>query len=351
MRKYTIALIPGDGIGEEVIASAREVLEAVQAKSADFRLEFEVYPAGQKKFREIGKSLPKETLDGIRKADAAIIGALSGNPAPAPSPLAQMRKELELFADVRPAMSWPGVWSLRPDIDIICIRENMEGFLADRNLYMGNGEFMPTEDTVMSLRLLTRQGSERIARYAFELARKQKRKKITVTHKASVLRRSCGFFLEIVREAAKNYPDIELTDEYIDNTANNLILHPEKYDVILATNLFGDIISDEAAALVSNLVPSANIGRDCAVFLPMNHGGKMDEAGKNTANPLIHIMCTGMMLEHLGKKEAGQAIYEAVKIVLAEGTVKPRDLGGKSSTSEVTSAVCSALRYTIADIV
>jgi len=195
----------------------------------------------------------------------------------------------------------------------------------------------------MSVRVLTRHGSERIANYAFELARKQKRKKITVVHKSNVLRKGCGFFLEIVREAAKKYPEIELTDEYVDNAANNLILKPEKYDVILATNLFGDIISDEAAALVSNLVPSANIGEDCAVFSPINHEGKNSQAGKNTVNPLVHIICAGMMLEHLGEAEAGHKIYQAVKAVLKEGTVKPLDLGGNSSTSEITSAVCGRI--------
>ncbi|HYF82430.1 MAG TPA: isocitrate/isopropylmalate dehydrogenase family protein [Clostridia bacterium] len=340
MRKYTIALIPGDGIGEEVIAAAKEVLEVVQANSGDFKLEFEVYPAGQETYQRLGKALPQETLDGIRNTDAALIGALNANPAPAPSPVGQMRKELDLYADVRPVMSWPGVWSLKPGIDLICIRENTEGFLADRNLHMGNGEFMPTEDVVMSVRVLTRQGSERIAKYAFELARKQNRNKITVIHKANVLRKGCGFFLEIVREIAKSYPDIELTDEYVDNTANQLILCPEKYDIILATNLFGDIISDEAAALVSNLVPSANIGKDCAVFSPVNHDGRMSEAGKDIANPLVHIICAAMMLEHLGEKEAGQTIYKAVKSVLADGVLKPRDLGGNSSTSQITSAIC-----------
>lgn len=343
MKRYSIALIPGDGIGQEVIASARKVLEAVQTNSGEFGLDFEVYPAGQEEFQATGNALPQETLAGIRKADAALIGALNASPSPAPSPVGQLRKELGLYADVRPVKAWPGIWSIKPDIDIICIRENTEGFLADRNLYMGNGEFMPTEDVVMSVRVLTRHGSERIAKYAFELARKQNRKKITVVHKGNVLRRGCGFFLEIVKETAKKYPEIVLTDEYVDNVANNLILRPESYDVLLATNLFGDIISDEAAALVSNIVPSVNVGEGCAVFSPINHDGKNSEAGRNTASPLVHITCAGMLLEHLGEAEAGRKIYQAVKDVLKEGLVKPRDLGGNSSTTEITSAVCSRI--------
>lgn len=343
MRKHSVALIPGDGIGKEVTASARMVMEAVQAALGGFSLQFETYAAGQEVFASTGSALPRETLDGIRKADAALIGALNACPAPAPSPVGQLRKELTLYADVRPVKAWPGIWSLKPDIDLICIRENTEGFLADRNLYMGNGEFMPAEDVVMSLRVLTKKGSERIARYAFELARKQNRKRVTVVHKANVLRQGCGFFLETVRAVAKEYPDIQLDDEYVDNVANNLILQPEKYDILLATNLFGDIISDEAAALVSNLVPSANIGKDCAVFSPINHSGKDHEAGKNIANPLVHILCAAMMLEHLGEPEAGQKIYGAVRDILREGAVRPRELGGNSSTTEITSAVCGRI--------
>lgn len=343
MKNYSIALIPGDGIGKEVIESARKVLETVEKCFGSFNIEFKEYAAGQEVYEKVGKSLPEETLDGIRKADAALIGALNANPSPAQSPVGQLRKALDLYADIRPVKAWPGVWALKPNIDLICIRENTEGFLADRNLFMGNGEFMPNEDVVMSVRVVTKKASEQIAKYAFEFARKQGRKKITVLHKANVLRKGCGFFLQIVREIAEGYPDIELNDEYVDNAANNLILCPEKYDIILTTNLFGDIISDEAAALVSNLVPSANIGEGCAVFSAVNHDGKASEAGKNTVNPLIHIICTGMILEYLGENQAGQAIYEAVKTVLREGLVKPLDLGGNSSTSNVTSEICSKI--------
>jgi isocitrate/isopropylmalate dehydrogenase len=238
--------------------------------------------------------------------------------------------------------SWPGVWSLKPGIDILCIRECTEGFLADRNLYSGNGEFMPDADTVISLRVLTRAACERIAEFAFETARKEGRRKITVVHKANVLKLGCGFFLGVVRETAARYPEIEVADEYVDNVANTLISAPESYDILLATNLFGDIISDEAAALVSNLVPSANSGPDCAVFAPVNHEGREEEAGKGIANPLAHILCASMLLRHLGENGAAEAVESAVSAVLSGGML-PLELGGNCGTAEMSGAICAAL--------
>jgi 3-isopropylmalate dehydrogenase len=218
------------------------------------------------------------------------------------------------------------------------VRENTEGFLADRNLYEGYGEFMPTADEVISLRVLTRKSSERIARFAFDLARKRQRKIITVAHKANVFRKGCGFFLGICREIAKDYPEVQLRDQYVDAVANNLIAKPEEYDVILTTNLFGDIVSDEAAALVSSLVPTANFGHEVAVFKPI-HETMTKIAGTGTVNPISTILSAGMMLEWMGEKEAYQAMEKAVSSVLNEGKTLTRDLGGSSSTSEVVQAI------------
>ncbi|MGE5607127.1 MAG: isocitrate/isopropylmalate dehydrogenase family protein, partial [Bacteroidota bacterium] len=301
MNKYRIALLPGDGVGPELLKSACRVLDEVQKNTADFRLEFVEYPFGKQALDDFGAVLPDQTLEGVRMADAVLIGAVNTGDISGLSPLGRIRKELNLFADVRPVKTFPGVWSLKPNIDLVCIRENMEGFLADRNLFKGYGEFMPTEDTVVSLRLLTREGCERISRFAFEYARQHQRKRITAVHKCNVLKMGCGFFLEIVRQTAREYPDIELKDEYIDNVAHNLIKSPDKYDVILTTNLFGDIISDEASALVSGLVPTGNIGQAASVFLPVNHNPRYEAAGKNIINPLPMILCAGMMLGHLGE--------------------------------------------------
>lgn len=341
MKNYRIALLPGDGVGPELLQSVRRVLEAVSKTDASFQLDFVEYPFGKRAYQESGSALPDETLAGIKAADAALIGAVSKGDLPGPSPIGRMRKELNLFADVRPVKSIPGVWSLKPGIDLVCIRENNEGFFADRNLYLGYGEFRPTEDTVMSLRLLTKEGCRRIARYSFEYARLNRRKKITVAHKANVLKMGCGFFLEQVRQIAADYPEIELDDEYIDNVAHNLIAAPEKYDLILTTNLFGDIISDEASALVSGLIPTGNIGPEARVFLPVNHNARYQEANQNTVNPLPSILCAAMMLKELGQREAGQAVETAVIQALNGRSSSGNRLEFK--TSEITDLICNYL--------
>lgn len=345
MKQYEIVLIPGDGVGPEVVAAARQVLEQVEKRVGAFQFVFREYPAGKQAYDTYGTSLPEQTLAAMRESDAVLLGAMSTGLVPPPSPMGQLRKELDLYADVRPVKSFPGAWSLKPDIDIVCIRENTKGFLADRNLFKGYGEFMPTEDVVMSMRVLSRASIERVARYAFDFARSHQRKKVTAAHKANVLRYGDTFFLDIVKEVARDYPEIELTDEYVDTVANNLILAPESYDVILTTNMFGDIISDEAAALVANLVPTANIGPQAAVFRPV-HEAKLEEAGKNIVNPLSTILCGSMLLRHLGEEKAAGIVDDAVAFVLTEGRQRTRDLGGQSSTAEVTEAICARINGT-----
>ncbi|MBI3013649.1 MAG: isocitrate/isopropylmalate dehydrogenase family protein [Candidatus Tectomicrobia bacterium] len=342
MADYRIALVPGDGVGPEVISSARQVLEAVAVRTG-IEFAFASFLAGKAAYDETGNSLPDATLDGIRNADAALMGAMSTGLVPPPSPMGVLRRALDLYADVRPIQSYPGVWCLRDNLDLYVVRENTEGFLADRNLYKGSGEFMPDPDTVLSLRVITRKNSRRIARFCFELARNLRRKKITVAHKANVLRLGCGFFLEIVREAGKEYPEITLEDTYVDSVANDLVRHPERFDVILTTNLFGDILSDEAAALVSSLVPTANFGADCALFRPI-HEALLPQPGKNVANPLPTILCGQMMLDWLGETEAAWVLQEAVRRFLADGKDFPADLGGSGTTTEVTVAVCRKVK-------
>lgn len=337
-KAYNIALVPGDGVGHELIASARTVLESVAQKNITFDLNFKEYPFGQGAYEELGQAVPEHTLAGIKASDAALIGAVSVAKIPSPSPVGFLRKELNLFADVRPVRSFQGAWSLKPHIDLVCIRENTEGFLADRNLYEGYGEFMPTEDLVLSMRVISRQACENIARFTFNFARGNGRKKVTVLHKAAVLKKGCGLFLETVRNIGKEYPDIELTDEYIDLAANNLITKPESYDILLTTNLFGDIISDEAAALVSSLVPTANIGPKHAIFLPINHNPRFADAGKGLVNPIGIILCAAMMLEHLGETEAGKSVKRAVENALRDD--KLDDL----LTSEITTVISSRIQ-------
>jgi isocitrate dehydrogenase (NAD+) len=201
---------------------------------------------------------------------------------------------------------------------------------------------MPDEDTVLSLRVLTRKGCERIAKFAFEYAAKHSRKKITAVHKANVLPVGDGFFLDTCKEIAKKYPSIEFEDKYVDAVANNLIACPENYDVLLTTNMYGDILSDEAAALVSSLVPTANFGEECAVFRPI-HEAMLDLAGKNIVNPISAILSAAMMAEYLGVPVVSASIRNTVRKVLAQGSVKTGDLGGSATTTEMTQAIIDAM--------
>lgn len=341
MKEFKIALIPGDGVGPEVVESARKVMEAA-ARKGDVRFQFTEYMAGRIAYDRTKDALPTETLDGIRRSNAALLGGLSSELVPPPSPVGRLRKELGLYAEVCPIQSFAGVWRLREKLDLIVVREITQGFLADRNLYRGHGEFMPDEDTVLSLRVLTRRASERIARFAFDYAARLSRKRITVAHKANVLRMGDTFFLDICKSVAGNYPGIELEDEYVDSVARHLISWPERYDVLLTTNLFGDILLDEAAALVSSLVPTANFGEDCAVFRPV-HEAMLDLAGKNVISPIPVILSAAMMAEHLGAFAVSASIRKSVREVLAKGSVKTRDLGGNATTTEMTQAIVEAL--------
>jgi isocitrate/isopropylmalate dehydrogenase len=340
MATHRIALLPGDGVGPEVVAATRRVLEAAAAIIPALELNFSEYPVGQAAYRQFGSALPAEAMTGIRGSDAAFLGALAAGAVPGPSPMGLLRRTLDLYADVRPIRSLPGVWCLRDDIDLVFIRENTEGFLADRNLHRGYGEFMPDENVVMSLRVLTRQGCERIARYAFEYACRHARRKITVAHKANVLREGCGFFLDITRQVARDYPHVDLTDEFVDNVAHNLVACPQHYDVILTTNLFGDILSDEGAGLVSNLAPSANIGPSCAVFRPV-HEALSGLAGRDIVNPLPSVLSGALMLRHLGEDAAAEAVEQAVMAVLSDGGVTGGSPDACTGTTSVTGRLCA----------
>ncbi|PKM81527.1 MAG: hypothetical protein CVU89_08500 [Firmicutes bacterium HGW-Firmicutes-14] len=343
MKTYNIALLGGDGIGPEVVDATKAVLEAVIEKQGTFKMEFNEFTVGHTAYKEFGEPLPEEAIEGVRKADATLLGAMSTGLVPPPSPMGVIRKTFDVYADVRPIQSFPGVWSLKEDMDIIVVRENTEGFLADRNLYQGYGEFMPKPGLVMSFRVISEDKSERIARYAFELARRQKRKKVTVAHKANVLRMGCGLFLDTVKKVAEEYPEIQLTDEYVDGVANKLIANPEDYDILLTTNMYGDVVSDEAAALVSSMVPTANIGADCAIFRPI-HEAKLQIKEPGIVNPVPTILCGVMMLEHLGELEAAKVMRDGIKKVLGEQKIVVRENGGNNSTGEMVEAICNKIR-------
>jgi methanogen homoisocitrate dehydrogenase len=320
-----LAVIEGDGIGREVIPAAVKVLDA-------FGLEFEKVPLelGYTRWERTGTAMSSEDLDTIKGCDAVLFGAVTTVPDPSyKSVLLTIRKELDLYANIRPVKPLPGITGVtgRNDFDFIIVRENTEG------LYSGIEEIGP--ELSWTKRIITRKGSERIAEYACKLAEERKNR-LTIVHKSNVLK-SDKLFLDVCRKTAAAY-GIEYGDMLVDSMAYSLIMHPERYDVVVTTNLFGDILSDMCAALVGSLglVPSANIGDRYAFFEPV-HGSAPDIAGKGIANPLAAILCVKMLLGWMGESRS-RIIDEAIAHVLQKKIITP-DLGGTASTIEVGNAV------------
>lgn len=326
---YQITLLPGDGIGPEVIAAAETVLRALPLE-----LEFSRAEIGFGAYEQLGTPLPDSTLDSIRRADAALFGAVT-TPPNIPgyfSPVVRMRQALDLYANLRPNRSLPHP-SSRPGIDLVIVRENTE------DLYSGIERVEDDGNRAITERIITRRGSERILRKAFNLARQTGRPKVHVVHKANVLRQTCGLFRAVALEVAAAYPEIEMLEMLVDTCAMELIRAPEQFEVIVTTNLFGDILSDEACMLVGGLgvAASANIGADAAVFEPV-HGSAPPLVGTGKANPTATFLAAAMMLEHLGEAETATRLRNAVETCIAAGETTP-DLGGVLTTFGMTEAV------------
>ena len=330
---YRIALIPGDGIGPEVTAATRRVVDAT-----GLTIQWNIVQAGQIALDTLGAPLPAETLAAIRASDATIKG-----PTATPSGTGfrsvnvEMRQKLQLYANYRPAQSLPGVPSRYENVDLIVVRENTEG------LYSGlEHEVVP--GVVESLRVITEPASERIARFAFDIARRQNRKKVTFVHKANILKLSDGLFLRTCRRVAEAYPDIASDDCIVDAAAMKLVIDPHQFDVLVMENLFGDILSDLTSGLVGGLglAPSANIGHGVAVFEAV-HGSAPDIAGKNLANPAALIFSAVLMLRYLGEKDAADRVDAAVRAVIAAGRTLTGDLGGRATTGQFVEAVLAEM--------
>ena len=331
MTTYKLAVIPGPGIGGEVVPEAVRLLE-----STDLTFDCRYFEIGFEVWQKTGTPVPEDVLAGVRETQACLFGATT-TPVGVPgykSAIIMLRRALGLYANVRPAKSYPTQKGMK-DVDLVIVRENTEG------MYSGWEFKLP--DSAYTIRVISRKATERITRFAFELAMKR-RKKVTVVTKANVLRVSDGLFLEVAREVAKDYPDVEVEEAFVDVTAMRLILKPTIFDVIVTSNLFGDILSDESAGLVGGLglAPSANIGADYALFEPV-HGSAPRLAGKNIANPMAAIMASKMMLDYLGENSWAERIENAIVSVLKEGKVLTPDLGGSSSTKQVTDAIIDAL--------
>ena len=322
-----ICLIEGDGIGHEVIPAGRSMLEATHLP-----FEFIQAEAGWATFQRTGTALPAETLGAVSSADATLFGAVSSPLSPVSgysSPIVAMRRHLGLYANLRPVLSQP-VPSSREGIDMLIVRENSEGLYSGRE--------RRSEDEAVTERVITRLGSDRIVRLAFQLA-SRRRRSITIVHKANVLKATCGLFREVAFSVAAEFPEIEAEEMLVDAAAMRFITSPERFDVVVTTNLFGDILSDEASALVGGLglAPSANIGQDAAIFEPV-HGSAPDIAGQGTANPMATFLAIAMMLDHLGETDCAQRLRQATSEVLRRGVTTP-DLGGGATTRQVTATV------------
>jgi len=333
MTRHRICLLPGDGIGPEVIASARDVLTALP-----IQWDFIECGIGFGEYQRSGSPLPDSTLQEIRHADAALFGAVT-TPPNIPnyfSPVVRMRQSLNLYANLRPTRSIPHA-SSRAGIDMVIVRENTEG------LYSGIERVEDDGDRAITERVITRKGSERIVRKAFDLARQAGRKSIHLVHKANVLRQTCGLFRTVAFEVAKEYPDITMNEMLVDTCAMELVRAPEQFEVIVTTNLFGDILSDEACMFVGGLgvAASGNIGKDAAVFEPV-HGSAPTLVGTGKANPVATFLAAAMMLDHLGEIEQASRLRNAVESCIANNETTP-DLGGALTTNRATEKVIQRL--------
>ncbi|WP_457591703.1 isocitrate/isopropylmalate family dehydrogenase [Geoglobus sp.] len=319
-----VAVIPGDGIGKEVMSAAMHVLEKLSLPFEWVWLE-----AGDEAEEKYGKPLPDETLEAVKDCDAVLFGAAGETAADV---IVRLRRELNTFANIRPARTFEGVPALHKNVNMVIVRENTEC------LYKGL-EFEVDDGITEAVRVITRRASERIVRYAFELARREGRRKVTALHKANVMKKTCGLFRQVFYEVAENYGDIEANDYYIDAACMYMAMKPQMFDVVVTTNMFGDIVSDLAAGVVGGLglAPSANVGERYAIFEPV-HGAAFDIAGKGIANPSAMILTACMMLRHFGYVDQADRVERAVERAIAEGKTTP-DLGGKLKTMEMAEEI------------
>ncbi|MEM1081182.1 MAG: isocitrate dehydrogenase [Pseudomonadota bacterium] len=331
----TITVIPGDGIGPEIMQATLAVLDAL-----DLGLTYDHQIAGVTALDQVGDLLPADTIASIERHHIALKGPLT-------TPIGggfrslnvALRKQFDLYANVRPAISFPGTRSRYDNIDLITVRENTEGaYLAEDAQTTADGQ------RAESKMIATRAGCERVVRYAFELAKNAGRAKVTAVHKANILKDVSGLFLQCAREIAEDYPDIEFDDMIVDNCCMQLVMNPERFDVMVTTNLFGDIISDLCAGLVGGLglAPGANIGAHAAMFEAV-HGSAPDIAGKGVANPCALLLAAAQMLDHLGHPQAGMKLRWAIRATIVSADRTTPDLGGEGTTASLTEAIMSRL--------
>jgi isocitrate dehydrogenase (NAD+) len=332
--KHTITLIPGDGIGPEVASNVVRIVEA-----SGVEIHWETHFAGAQALEKYGTTLPQELLDSIKRNKVALKGPIT-------TPIGKgftsvnvgLRKALDLYANLRPVRALPNVPCRYPELDLVIVRENTE------SLYSGI-EHVVVPGVVESLKIITEKASTRIARFAFEYARTEKRRKVTAAHKANIMKLSDGLFLDCFRNVAKDYPEIEAEEKIVDNACMQLVMNPQQFDIMVLENLYGDIVSDLCAGLVGGLglVPGANIGELGAVFEAV-HGSAPDIAGQGVANPTALLQSALLMLRYINEREAADKVEHAMLDVFAEGKIKTRDLGGTAKTAEFADAIIAKMR-------
>jgi isocitrate/isopropylmalate dehydrogenase len=353
-RTVKLLLLPGDGIGPEISTATHDVLTALD-KRFDLGLEIEQREIGLASLAATGTTLPEDVMTRIPQVDGVVLGPVSHYDYPPRAegginPSAELRTVFELYANIRPCRSRADLTYLREPMDLVIVRENTEGFYSDRNMYAGSGEFMPDADSAFSIRKITARGSARVARAAFELAR-ERRKKVTAVHKANVVKLSDGLFLREVRKVAADFPDVSLEELIVDAAAAALIRRPSSFDVIVTTNMFGDILSDEASELSGSLGlgGAINAGDDVCVA-QAQHGSAPDIAGRNIANPVSLILSAAMLLDWIGRRtndsratDAARTLHASVDAILDDPRNRTRDLGGSLGTADFAEVVTTAL--------
>jgi len=348
-----IGILLGDDIGLEVVPESVKVLKAAAARTG-LQIEWQELPIGKRGHELHGNTLPQITVDALAKTDGWICGPIGHNAYPRGDPtwvMPPLRKKFELFANIKPVKSYPNIPSVHKDVDIVFLRETTEGMMSGSVVVAGSGEFQPNDEIAIGMRVVTRKGASRVAREAFEIARTRRRRMVTALHKEPVYRLVCGMFARECRKVAAEFPDVEFNEVLIDGFALKLVMKPQQYDVVVTTNQFGDIVTDEGAGLVGGLglAPGLVVGERQAMA-QATHGSAPDIAGRGIANPYAMIMSGMMLVEWLGRKRGEERATQAAKLidaamdkVIAEGKRLTPDLGGNASTGEMGSAVAANL--------
>src|SRR5687768_12970180 len=348
-----IGILMGDDIGLEVVPEAVKVMKAAAAKTG-LEIEWRELPIGRRGHELHGHTMPQPTVDALEKMDGFLCGPIGHGSYPRNDPtwiMPPLRKRLDLYASIKPVRSYPNIKSVHKDVDIVFLREVTEGMQSSDTVVAGTGEFRPNDEITIAHRIITRTGSNRVARAAFEIARTRRRRKVTAVHKEPVYRLACGMFAEECRKVAKEYAGVEYDEALVDGFSMKLMMDPWRYDVVVTTNQFGDILTDQGAGLVGGLglAPGLCIGERQAMS-QATHGSAPDIAGRNIANPYALIMSGAMLFDWLGRKRgeeravaAANRIEVAVERVIAEGKTLTPDLGGKASTTEMGDAIAAVV--------